>query len=310
MTKLIDHASAPNFPPESLLKGATQGGKRNCRDRWSRTYSTRSRKNTDEDATKGSGCRIESIVFLSTALNEDLNSFTLAAMSSEKTTNEEEKKHEELGGFESKGEDEDKDEDKDETDDEVTLLTPQLASIFGDHSFGTEDSLHQFMDEKGIGDLRIVLVDGKPRLVMPTDQHNSFTSKHVFEFAVLHGKWGYVSGTHNVHLSTYSRREPDVSFFGYVRCMRNKKGVLELKDKGAVPDVIIQFSWKNKKGYGEDAMDDMMNLSLENERGNLSRDRPRVGYLIKVRFSKKRPLPGSIKGTNTPDLELPIHWTR
>ena len=224
-------------------------------------------------------------------------------MSSEKTTNEEEKKHEELGGFESKGEDEDKDEDKDETDDEVTLLTPQLASIFGDHSFGTEDSLHQFMDEKGIGDLRIVLVDGKPRLVMPTDQHNSFTSKHVFKFAVLHGKWGYVSGTHNVHLSTNSRREPDVSFFGYVRCMRDKNGVLELKDKGAVPDVIIQFSWKNKRGYEEEAMDDMMNLSLENERGTLSRDRPRVGYLIKVRFSKKRPLPGSIKGTNTQDLE-------
>ena len=159
------------------------------------------------------------------------------------------------------------------------------------------------MDEKGIGDLRITLVDGKPRLVIPADQHNSFTSKHVFKFAFLHGKWRFVSGTHNVHLSTNSRRESDVSFFGYGRCIRDEEGVLEPKDKGAVPDVVIKFSWKNKSGYEENAMDDMMNLSLENGRGTLSRDRPRVGYLIKVRFLKKRALPGSIKGTKTQDLE-------
>ena len=35
----------------------------------------------------------------------------------------------------------------------------------------------------------------------------------------------------------------------------------------------------------------------------MSQDRPRVGYLVKVRFSKKRPLPGAIEGTKTQDLE-------
>lgn len=221
-------------------------------------------------------------------------------MSSGKTANEEEKKHEDVGQDASKKEE---DEEEEADDDEVTSLTPQLASLFGDRTFDAEESLHHFMDENGIGDFRIVLLDRKPHLVTPTDQHNSFTSKHVFEFAVLHGKWGYVSGTHNVHLSTNSHREPDVSFFGYPRCIRNKKGVWEPNDRGAVPDVVIQISWRKKRGYKEDAVDDMMNLARVKERGALSQDHPRFGYLLKVRYSKKRPLPGAIKGTKTQDLE-------
>jgi hypothetical protein len=107
----------------------------------------------------------------------------------------------------------------------VMPLPPQLAEIFGDHTtFDTEESLHQFMDENGIGDLRIALVDGKPRLVTRTDQHNAFTSQLVFEFVVLHGKWGIASGTHNVHLSTNSHREPDVRFFGYFVAFATKTG--------------------------------------------------------------------------------------
>ena len=36
-------------------------------------------------------------------------------------------------------------EEEDKTNNEVISLTPQLVSVFGDHIFGTEESLHQFM---------------------------------------------------------------------------------------------------------------------------------------------------------------------
>jgi hypothetical protein len=199
--------------------------------------------------------------------------------------------------------DDDGDDEADD-DDEVKSLTPELKKVFGKNTtFDTEESLYQFMNDNGIGDCRIVLLDGKPRLVMPTDQHNAFTSETVGDFMVLHGKkWGYATGTHNVHLSTNSRRKPDVSFFGYPRCVRNKRGVWVPYNKGAVPDVVIQFSWRNQKGYEEQAINDMMTKSLEIERGAPSQDLPRVGYLIKVRFAKKQTLPGATKGKETQSM--------
>jgi hypothetical protein len=49
-------------------------------------------------------------------------------------------------------------------------------------------------------------------------------------------------------------------------------------------------------------MDDMMTLSLENERGARSQDLPRVGYPIRVLYSKKRArVPGAT--TTTRDLK-------
>uniref|UniRef100_A0A7S3L9A7 Uncharacterized protein n=1 Tax=Amphora coffeiformis TaxID=265554 RepID=A0A7S3L9A7_9STRA len=47
----------------------------------------------------------------------------------------------------------------------------------------------------------------------------------------------------------------------------------------------------------------MMNLGLEKDCGAPSTIRPRLGYLIKVRFSKKRKLPGAVKGYETQDVE-------
>lgn len=82
----------------------------------------------------------------------------------------------------------------------------------------------------------------------------------MFEFALLHGKWGYLSGTHEVHLSRNSPNELGISFFGYLHCIQSKRGVLEPKDKGVILDVVIQFSWKNKTGLNENAMDNMMHL--------------------------------------------------
>ena len=51
-------------------------------------------------------------------------------------------------------------------------------------------------------------------------------------------------------------------------------------DSGAMPDVVIQFSWKNSSSRKDDAIDDMMNRALETERGSPS------GFLNKVRISK------------------------
>jgi len=73
-------------------------------------------------------------------------------------------------------------------------------------------------------------------------------------------------------------------------------------DDGAVPDVVIQFSWRNKRGYEEDAIDEMMNDAVEIERGPKSMTCPRVGYLIKVRFKKKRTLRNSLKESKTQDM--------
>ena len=70
-----------------------------------------------------------------------------------------------------------------------------------------------------------------------------------------------------------------------------------------IPDVVIQFCWKNPRSYEEEAIDDMMNRGLEQQKGTPSTDRPRLGYLIKVRFSKKRTLPNAIKGSKTQDME-------
>ena len=70
---------------------------------------------------------------------------------------------------------------------------------------------------------------------------------------------------------------------------------------GSVPDVVIQFSWQNKYKYEEGAIDDMMNRALEKDHGALSTTCPTLGYLIKVKFSKKRTLPGADKKTQ--DME-------
>lgn len=187
-------------------------------------------------------------------------------------------------------------------DTELVPLTDDLKNVFGDRKFETEEALHDFMDKEGIADVRVILVGEELYLRMPTDQHNRFTSRTIFKFASRHGSWGYVTGTHNVHLSTNRHREPDVSFFGAPRCVADEDGDLGPYDDGAVPDVVIQFSWRNKRGYEEEAIDDMMNKAVEIERGPPSSTCPRVGFLIKVRFKKKRTLTGALKGSKTQDI--------
>ena len=191
---------------------------------------------------------------------------------------------------------------EEDEDEEVVNLPSELAAKL-DKTYATEEDLQSSLNNAGIGDLPVVLVNGQPRLMMPSDQHNTFTSKYVNHFANWSKlKWGYSSGTHKIHLSNGESRDPDLSYWGFPRCSRDSEGQLEPTDLGSVPDVIIQFSWKNTKAYEGKAINDMMTQSLEKDHGALSLTRPAVGYLIKVKFSRKRPLPGAIKGSLTQDI--------
>lgn len=186
---------------------------------------------------------------------------------------------------------------------EVVDLPPELARLIGSQ-YQTEEQLQSDLVEAGIGDLPIILVSGKPCLLMPTDQHNTFTSQYVFKFSARWSRWGFCTGTHNIHLTNGKTSLPDLSYWGYNRCEKDNQGDLKPINvaRGSIPDVVIQFSWKNKKWYEEEKIDDMMSRGLGFDGGNRSQSHPRVGYLIKVQFSKKRELNGAVKGTKTQDL--------
>jgi hypothetical protein len=191
--------------------------------------------------------------------------------------------------------------ESEEEDEEVVDLPSELAILL-ESTYASEQALQSALDNAGIGDLPIFLVDGKPRLIMPSDQHNSFTFRYVNDFAIIWRKWGCASGTHKIHLPNGRSRDPDLSYWGYPRCSRNRAGNWEPTVRDSVPDVVIQFSWKNKQSYEDDKIDDTMNLSLEVDGGAQSTIRPAVGYLIKAKLSKKRKLAGAIKGSETQDL--------
>ena len=61
----------------------------------------------------------------------------------------------------------------------------------------------------------------------------------------------------------------------------------------------MQFIWKSNTQNKKDAINDMMNTALE----AVVTTRPTVGYLIQVRFSRKKNLKGAIKVSQTQDIE-------
>lgn len=202
------------------------------------------------------------------------------------------------------GDENDIDSDEEEEEEELVDLPPEVAKALGERVFESEEELVQALETAGFGDLPVLLVNGNPRLKMPSDQRNSFTTRYAIHFNYYcmsgkMGRWGCCSGTHKIHLPHGRSRDPDLSYWGYPRC---NDGLLSPADRGSIPDVIIQLSLKNKRGYEEDAIDDMMNNGLEHDHGPPSMTRPTVGYLIKVKFSKKRTLAGAIKGSKTRDL--------
>jgi hypothetical protein len=93
-------------------------------------------------------------------------------------------------------------------------------------------------------------------------------------------------------------RDPDLSYWGYSWCEKDCQSPAE---PGLIPDVVIQFNWKNSKTYEENAViDDMMNFGMERPNDLVaSATRPTLGYLIKVRFSKKRKLETPVLATTT-----------
>jgi hypothetical protein len=179
-------------------------------------------------------------------------------------------------------------EDCDE-DCELGDLPNEVSKKIADRFFENEEELRAALDEAGFGDLPVILLNGKPRLVMPSDQHDDFTRSYSMKFEKFWAKnrWGASSSTHKIHLSTDKSRDPDLSYWGYPRCTSRDEGDLQ-PVAGSVPDVIIQFSWRNTQRYEEDAINDMMNFALEEKCGSISTTRPTLGYLIKVKFSKKR----------------------
>jgi hypothetical protein len=197
----------------------------------------------------------------------------------------------------------------DEEDDCLRELPDEVLERIGrSRIFRTHDELFEALDEAGVeaDDVprRIVLVRGRPRELLSSDQKNSFMSECMLEFTLLWGRggWGVCSATHNVHLFPgLARRSPDLSYWGYPRCQR---GSYKLLNGDSIPDAVIQFCWKNSFGYEEEALNDIMTRGREQAQGPLSETRPRVGYLIKARFSKKRKLAEAEKGRDkTQDLE-------
>jgi hypothetical protein len=183
---------------------------------------------------------------------------------------------------------------------ELGDLPNEVSKKIADRFFENEEELRAVLDEAGFGDLPVILLDGKPRLVMPSDQHNEFTRSYNTKFAVwAKNRWGASGESHKIHLTNDRSRDPDLSYWGYPRCTIGVEGDLR-PIAGSVPDVIIQFSWRNTQRYEEDAINDMMNRARDKQRGSISTTRPTLGYLIKVKFSKKRRL--EINGSETQDM--------
>lgn len=193
---------------------------------------------------------------------------------------------------------------EDDEDGELLKLPDELMpSLSGKREYTTEQELQDALVVAGLADLPIILVGGRALLKMPSDQHNKFTTKYVQNFfRWSKNSWGMCTGTHKIHMPANKSWDPDISYWGYPRCVK-EDGDLVPADFGSVPDVVVQFSWKNKKWYEEKAIDDMMTKSLEKDHGTRNNSLPRLGYLIKVRFKKKRRLVSAVKGEYTQDME-------
>jgi hypothetical protein len=204
---------------------------------------------------------------------------------------------------------EDDDADDEEEEEELEDLPRDIAELLGSELFESEQALEEALVRAGVTDLPSVLVDKRPRLVVPSEQHNYFTEFYQIDFLDwAKGRWGFCSATRKIHLEHGRSRDPDLSYWGYPQCTRNEDGRLRPLQR-SVPDVIIQFSFKKNKAhqqYEEDSFNDMMNSALEKDHGLFSTTRPTFGYLIQVRFSRnRRTLQGATRkgSTTTQDVE-------
>jgi hypothetical protein len=84
-------------------------------------------------------------------------------------------------------EEEDDDDDDDQDNADLEPLDPDITKAIGgeDRTFASDNELELALEKAGVGDLRVVLVDGKPLLRTPSEQHNVFTIFYTSNF----NKW-------------------------------------------------------------------------------------------------------------------------
>jgi hypothetical protein len=183
------------------------------------------------------------------------------------------------GGIDEKGGEKDSKSEDDECE-ELVDLPPEITKLLGEGDryrvYTSEEELQRVLEKAGVGDLRVVLVEGKPRLVVPSHQHNAFTTVYANAFTYWSnsdvkrcGQWGVCSATHRIDLPQGRSRDPDLSYWGYPHCIKRDDGSLKPTTSGSIPDVVIQFSWKNTYVYEVAAINDMMNRGLEEAHSTL-----------------------------------------
>ena len=73
-------------------------------------------------------------------------------------------------------------EEEDGEAEELGDLPEEIALQLGHGLFSSEQALQDALVLAGVDDLPVVLLRGKPRLVVPSHQHNKFTTKYVNNF--------------------------------------------------------------------------------------------------------------------------------
>ena len=168
----------------------------------------------------------------------------------------------------------DKDDDEDENE-ELVDLPADIVEEIGEF-FESQGALIAALEEAGVDDLPVVLLDGKPRLVSPSAQHNAFTNDYYCDFnrwarcwkmKRWEFQWGVTRAKNNIHLENGGYLSPDLSFWGYPQCHKNRRGRLVPYgfEMCRMPDVIIEFNWRNPAKYEEDKIDHTTNQALEEE---------------------------------------------
>lgn len=201
-----------------------------------------------------------------------------------------EEKKDKVGGTDEQGDRDDSEDDGSDGSDEFGDLPPELTKLIGeDRVFESEEGLKILLRKLALAisalcwwteDLALSCRRINKTLLPVSTPPSSQTS------ATPYGVNGdsVVAHTKSIFFWSFLSREPDLSYWGYPRCSKKRSGSLTPTDDGSIPDVIVQFSWKNQKKYEKEAINDMMTKGLEHDNGALSTYRPTLGYLIKVRF--------------------------
>ena len=202
--------------------------------------------------------------------------------------------------------------DEDDSEDGELVDLPKEVRKLMNQTFEFQDELEAKLVKLGFPDLPVVIDPKslKARLRMTSGAHDDVTDEYARKFNKEWGKdeWGVaVDGSTNIFIQALpghkeTRRKPDIAFWGKDKCFTQRRllkpknlanppkihATTEQKER-VNPDVVFQFSWGNSKGYEIEAIDDMMNrvhTSYTSHQPN--NEPPRLGFLLKVRFKRKK----------------------